>query len=123
MRTKVEDDATDSVVGLNENEQEPGSINKDTDVTGDQEPKETSTKTNVTYADTDAEIGLKEYTILIQIDVITGNQDDPAALTSITGGTQGDPSTLTSRTGDSKKSSNVTPDKVHRKKLVASSPL
>ena len=39
MWTKVEDDATDSVVGLNENEQEPGSINKDTDITDYQEPK------------------------------------------------------------------------------------
>ena len=38
MPTKVDTDATDSVMGLNDNEQEPGSINKYTDVTYDQEP-------------------------------------------------------------------------------------
>ena len=55
--------------------------------------------------------------------IITGNQDDPSALTLITGGTQDEPSTLTSKTGDSKKASNVTPYKGHRKNLFASSPL
>ena len=39
MPTKVDTDATDSVMGLNDNEQEPGGINKYTDVTDDQEPK------------------------------------------------------------------------------------
>ena len=53
-------------------------------------------------------MGLNENFILKQINVITGTQDDHLALTS--------------RTGDTKKSSNVTPDKGHRKNLVASSP-
>ena len=55
--------------------------------------------------------------------LISGTQDDTSALTSITVGTQYDPSTFTSRTGDSRKPSNVKPDKVHRNNLVASSPL
>ena len=37
--TKVDTGATDSVMGLNYNEQEPGGIKKYTDVTDDQEPK------------------------------------------------------------------------------------
>ena len=39
MPTKVAADATDAVMGLNKNEQEPGGINKETDVTDNQEPK------------------------------------------------------------------------------------
>ena len=66
-------------------------------------------------------MGLNKYAILNQINVFTVTQDDPSALTSITGKTQDEPSTLTSRTGYLKKSSNVTPDKVHRKDLVSSS--
>ena len=34
--TKLYYDATDDVMGLNDNSQEPGGINKDTDVTDDQ---------------------------------------------------------------------------------------
>ena len=36
MPTKIEYDATDAVMGLHENDQEPGGINKNTDVTDDQ---------------------------------------------------------------------------------------
>ena len=45
-------------------------------------------------------MGLNDYAILKQINVITGTQDDTSALTSITGGTKDDSSTLTSRTDD-----------------------
>ena len=38
MPTKVDTYVTDSVMGLNDNEQETGGINKYTDVTDDQEP-------------------------------------------------------------------------------------
>ena len=38
MTTKVNADATDAVMGLNDNDQEPGGINKDTNITDDQEP-------------------------------------------------------------------------------------
>ena len=119
--TKLDIDATDDVMGLNKNYQEPGGINKYVDVTDDQEPKEISTNTNVTDsdtdADTDADMGLNVDTILKQIKVITGTLYDPSALTSGTVGTQYAPSTLTSITGDSNKSSNVTADKGHRKNL------
>ena len=53
MPTKLDADATYSVVGLNYNDQEPGDINKDTNVTDDQEPGEIITNSNVTDADTD----------------------------------------------------------------------
>ena len=36
MRTKIDAGATGDIIGLNDNEQEPGSINKDSDVTDDQ---------------------------------------------------------------------------------------
>ena len=39
MPTKVDADAMNAAMGLNENEQEPAGINKDTNVTDDQEPK------------------------------------------------------------------------------------
>ena len=55
--------------------------------------------------------GFKQICHLKKINVINGTQDYPSELTSITGGTQYEPSTLTSGTGDSKKSSNVKPDK------------
>ena len=110
-------------MGLNYNDQEPGGINKYTDVSYNQETKESFTNTNVTDADTDAYIGLNNYAIFKKINVITGTQDDPSALTSKTGVTQDDPSTLSSITDDPKKSSNMTPDKGHRKNLVASPPL
>ena len=58
-----------------------------------------------------------------KIYVITGTQDDPLVLTSRIDETQDDPSVLTIRTGDSKKSSNLTQEKGHRKKLVTSYPL
>ena len=109
-------------MGLNYNEQESGGINKETDVTDDQESKEFFTDTNITDADTDDDMGLNDYAILKQNNVITGNQYDTSALTSITGGNQDDPANLTSTTVDSYKSSNVTPDKGHRKNLVESSP-
>ena len=54
-------------MGLNENEQELGGINKDSDVTDDQEPKEVITNANVTDADTDAGMGLNYYAIFIVI--------------------------------------------------------
>ena len=63
MPTKVDTDATDAVMSLNDNEQEPGCINKDTDVTDDQEPREFFTNNNVTDADTDADMGLNYYAI------------------------------------------------------------
>ena len=113
--------AKDSFMGIDNNDQEPGGI-KNADVTYDQEPKEIVTNTNITYSDTDSDMGLNLYDIF-KIKVITGTQYYPSALTSRTGGTQDDPSALTSRTGDSKKSSNATPDKVHRKNLVTSYPL
>ena len=65
--TKVDADATDYFMGLNENEQELGGINKDSDVTDDQEPKEVITNANVTDADTDAGMGLNYYAIFIVI--------------------------------------------------------
>ena len=65
-------------------------------------------------------MGLNGDAILKQINAITGTQDYPSSLNSITCGTQDDPSTLTSRTGDANKSSNVTPHKVHGKNLVTS---
>ena len=39
MTNKVDVDATDSVMGLNDNNQEPEGINKNVNVTDDQEPK------------------------------------------------------------------------------------
>ena len=39
ISSKVDADATDSVMGLNENEQEPGGIKKDSNATDYQEPK------------------------------------------------------------------------------------
>ena len=68
-------------------------------------------------------MGLNDNAILKQVNVITETQDDPSELTSRTGGIQDDSPTFTSRTRDSKKSSNVTPDRVHRNNLVTSSPL
>ena len=61
--TKVEADATDAFMGLNENEQEPYGINKESYVTDDQEQKYFSTIANVTDADNDADMGLNGYTI------------------------------------------------------------
>ena len=81
------------------------------------------TNTNVTNDDTDAEMGFKNDAILKQINFITGTQYDPSALTSITDGTQDDPSTLPLRMVDSNKSSNLTPDKGHKKNSVTISPL
>ena len=57
------------------------------------------------------------------MNVLTGTQDDPSSLSSITGATQDDPSDLISRTWDSMKSSNVTSDKGQRNNLFTSSPL
>ena len=48
-------------------------------------------------------MGLNDYSIFKKINIITGTQDDPSELTSITGGTQDDPSAFTSRTGYTKK--------------------
>ena len=78
----------DYVMGLNINYQQTGGINKNTDVTDDQEPKEISTNTNVTDADTDAKIGLNGDDILKKINVINGTQYDHSLLTSRTYGTQ-----------------------------------
>ena len=64
MPTKVDADATDDVMVINENYQEPGGINKSTNLTDDQELKETFTNTNVTDADTDSDIGLNNDAIL-----------------------------------------------------------
>ena len=61
--------------------------------------------------------------IFKKINVITGTQDDTSASTSRKGVTQDNPPILTSRTGDSRKSSNLTPYKIHRKNLVTSYPL
>ena len=61
--------------------------------------------------------------ILEQNKVINGTQYYPTSSTLRTGGTPYDPSTLNPRTGDSNKSSNVIPDKWHKKNLVTSSPL
>ena len=38
MPTKLDDDATNAFMSLNDNYQEPGGINKNTDVTDEQEP-------------------------------------------------------------------------------------
>ena len=54
-------------------------------------------------------MGLNYNAILNQINVVTGTHNDP--------------SRLTSRTSDSKKSSNATTYKGHRKSLVTSHPL
>ena len=50
MPTKIEYDATDSVMGLHDNVQEPGGINRNTDVTD---------------ADTDYDMGLNGDAVLI----------------------------------------------------------
>ena len=44
-------------MSLNYNDKVPGGINKNTNVTDDQEPKEIFTNKNVTYADTDTKMG------------------------------------------------------------------
>ena len=54
----------DAVMGLNQNYQEPGGINKNSDVTDDQEPNDMFTNTNLTYSDTDTEMGLNYDAIL-----------------------------------------------------------
>ena len=77
ITNKIDADATDAIMGLNENEQEPGGINKNTDVTDEQEPKGFFTNTNVNDADSDGDIGFKNYAILKNIIVITGTQDYP----------------------------------------------
>ena len=84
--TKVDADATGEVTGLNKNEQEPGGINKNADVTDWQQQKEISTTNNVTNVETDADMGLKDDAIFKK-NVITGTQYDPQELTSITGET------------------------------------
>ena len=76
MPTKVDSDETHAVMGLNENEQEPVGINKNSDVTDDQKQNENFTNTNVTDATTDSEIGLNDDGILKQINVITLTHDD-----------------------------------------------
>ena len=64
MLTKVDANATDAFMGLNENDQEPVIINKNTDVTYYQEPKEILTNTNATGVNTDADMGLNNDSIL-----------------------------------------------------------
>ena len=96
-------------MGINDNGQGIGEINKNANVTDDKELGEIFTNSDVTDDGTDADMGLNNNTKPKQIDVITG--------------TKYDNSLLTSRTGDPKKSSNVTPDKGHMKNLVTSSPL
>ena len=64
-------------MGLKDNYQEPWGINKNSDVTYDQEPKELFTNTNVTDADTYSDMSLNADDILKQINIITGNQDEP----------------------------------------------
>ena len=118
MTTQVEANAKCDVIYLNVNDQEPGCINKNDGVTDDQEQEEISTNINITDYDTDDYMCINKDSLLKQINVITGNQDDPSALNSRIYGTEDGPTTLTSITGDSKKSSNVTPNKVHRKNLV-----
>ena len=54
----------DSVVGLKNNDQQLGGINRNDDVTDKQEPKENFTNTNITDADTDADMGLNNNGIL-----------------------------------------------------------
>ena len=63
MPTKLDDDTTDDVIGINDNNQETGDINKYINVTVDQEPKEIFTNTNVTDDDIDAEMGLNDDSI------------------------------------------------------------
>ena len=48
---------------LNYNQQDPGDINKYSNVTDEQEPKEFFTKSIVTDCDTDADMGLNDYAI------------------------------------------------------------
>ena len=60
MPTKVEADATYDVMGLNENYQAPGGINKNIVVSDEQESKETFTDTIVTDANNYADIGLND---------------------------------------------------------------
>ena len=48
MTAKVDTDSTGSFLGINLNDQKPGGINKNANVTDDQEPKEMFTNTNVT---------------------------------------------------------------------------
>ena len=62
--TRVDDDATDYGMGVNDNDQEPGGINKNTDVTDDQEPKEIFTNTHVTDSDTDDDMDSNDDAIL-----------------------------------------------------------
>ena len=87
-------------MGLNNNDQEPGGINKNTDITDEQEPKGNFTNTNVSEADTDDDMGLNDDTILKLNNVITVTQYDTSELTSRTGGNQDDSSSLTSITGN-----------------------
>ena len=54
-------------MGINNNYQKPGGINKNTDVTDDQESKEIFTNTNVTDSHTDADMGLNDYAILKEL--------------------------------------------------------
>ena len=61
MPTKVDADSTYDVMGLNDNSQEPGGINKDTYVMDYQEPKQFFRNTNVTDDDTDSDMGLNNY--------------------------------------------------------------
>ena len=74
----VDTGAKDSVMVLNYNEQEPGGINKYTDVDDDQEPRHFFTSTTVNDSDTDSEMGLNNYAILKQINVLNGTQDYPS---------------------------------------------
>ena len=77
MKTKLDADVMYTVMGINDNEREPGGINKDNDVTDDQESKVIFTNTNVTDADTDTDVGLNNHAILKQINDITETQDNP----------------------------------------------
>ena len=85
--TKVDNNATDPVIVLGDNDQELGGINKKIYVTDDQELKGISTNANVTDAKNDADLVLNNDSIS-KINFITGIQDYTSAMTSRTGGTK-----------------------------------
>ena len=89
ISSKTDADAAADLMGLNDNDKEPGEINKNYDVTDGQEPGYVFTNSDVTDADTDYDMGLNYYANPKQNNAITGNQYYHSALTE--------------RTGDSKK--------------------
>ena len=90
-------------MGLNENDQESGGINKKVNLNDDQEPRKLFTITNVADAETDADMGLNYDVKPNKINFITGTQDDTSELNPRTGVTQDDTSVLNIRTSNSNK--------------------